>query len=285
MKHIKNALLLFMALVSITISSCSQIKNAKTETVKIYGNCGICKTTIENAGNQKKVALVDWNKDTKTATLIYDTTKTDQTEILKRIGLAGYDSDQFLAPDDVYAKLPECCHYNRINKSTMAEKEIVEKDSAQNHSTTSENEQEVNQLNAIFDNYFSLKDALVKSDQKSASSIAKVLLSTINLVNMNKLSTEEHAVWMKIMTSLKSNTDIISTSTKIEEQRNAFMELSVNMYDLIKVSKQEIPIYYQNCPMYNDGKGANWLSKESAIKNPYYGSKMLTCGSTIETIY
>jgi len=285
MKQIKNALLLFMVTLSIAISSCAQIKNAKTETVKIYGNCGICKTIIENAGNQKNVSQVDWNKDTKMATLIYDTTKTDQTEILKRIGLAGYHSDQFLAPDDVYAKLPECCHYNRINKSTMAEKEIVEKDSAQNHSTTSENEQEVNQLNAIFDNYFSLKDALVKSDQKSASSIAKVLLSTINLVNMNKLSTEEHAVWMKIMTSLKSNTDIISTSTKIEEQRNAFMELSVNMYDLIKVSKQEIPIYYQNCPMYNDGKGANWLSKESAIKNPYYGSKMLTCGSTIETIY
>jgi hypothetical protein len=36
--------------------------------------------------------------------------------------------------------------------------------------------------------------------------------------------------------------------------------------------------------MYNDGKGANWLSKESAIKNPYYGSQMLSCGKTVETI-
>jgi hypothetical protein len=36
--------------------------------------------------------------------------------------------------------------------------------------------------------------------------------------------------------------------------------------------------------MYNDGKGANWLSKESTIKNPYYGSQMLTCGKTVETI-
>jgi hypothetical protein len=36
--------------------------------------------------------------------------------------------------------------------------------------------------------------------------------------------------------------------------------------------------------MFNDGKGANWLSKENAIKNPYYGSSMLSCGKTTETI-
>jgi len=36
--------------------------------------------------------------------------------------------------------------------------------------------------------------------------------------------------------------------------------------------------------MYNDGKGANWLSTENGVKNPYYGSQMLNCGKTIETI-
>jgi hypothetical protein len=36
--------------------------------------------------------------------------------------------------------------------------------------------------------------------------------------------------------------------------------------------------------MANSGKGANWLSKENAIKNPYYGSSMLTCGKTVEII-
>src|SRR5690606_40878193 len=102
-------------LLSFTASN-AQIKNAKTKTVKIYENCGMCKNTIEKAGNIKKVAQVDWNKDTKTAVLTYDSTKTNQDEILKRIALVGYDSDQFLAPDDVYAKLPECCQYERVNK-------------------------------------------------------------------------------------------------------------------------------------------------------------------------
>jgi len=285
MKQIKNTLLLFMALVSITISSCAaQIKNAKTETVKIYGNCGMCETTIENSGNLKKVAHVDWNKDSKMATLTYDTTKTNQTAIVKRIALAGYDSDQFLAPDEVYAKLPECCHYERVNKSALIQNEIVETHSMQNNPAASEKKQEVNQLKAIFDNYFSLKDALIESNQKSATSIAKDLLSNINEVKMEKLSADEHTVWMKVMSGLKSSTNLISTSKNLEKQRNAFMDLSANIYDLMKVSKQDSPIYYQHCPMYNDGKGANWLSKENAIKNPYYGSQMLTCGKTVETI-
>ena len=43
-------------LLSVTIAG-AQIKNATTETVKIYGNCGMCKTTIETAGNLKKVAI------------------------------------------------------------------------------------------------------------------------------------------------------------------------------------------------------------------------------------
>ena len=62
------------------------------------------------------------------------------------------------------------------------------------------------------------------------------------------------------------------------------MSLSKNMYELIKVVKPAETVYYQFCPMANDGKGANWLSKESGVKNPYYGSQMLSCGKTVETI-
>ena len=75
-----------------SFSSCNaQIKNAKTESVKIYGNCEMCEKTIETAGSVKKIANVDWNKDSKMATITYDSTKTNQDEILKRIALAGYD--------------------------------------------------------------------------------------------------------------------------------------------------------------------------------------------------
>lgn len=266
-------------------SSCNaQIKNAKTEIVKIYGNCEMCEKTIETAGNVKKVANVEWNKDSKMATITYNSIKTNQDEILKRIALAGYDSDKFLAPDDVYSKLAGCCQYERVNKTAIVSTAVIEDHSMHNQENVVETKQEVNQLKTIFESYFALKDALVKSDGKLVSTLAKDVLANINSVKMEKLSSEEHTVWMKVMSSLKSNTEKIAATTIIEKQRVVFMDLSANFYALLKVSKQDYSIYYQNCPMYNDGKGANWLSKENAVKNPYYGSQMLTCGKTVETI-
>lgn len=281
---------MMFCIASTSLTSCeAQVKNAKTETVKIYGNCGMCETTIETAGNIKKIAKVDWDKDTKMATITYDSTKTNQDEILKRIALAGYDSDKFLAPDDVYSKLHGCCQYDRVNKTTIGKTDVVNDHSSHNHDApTKENpteiRQETNQLKVIFENYFALKDALVKSDGKLASSIAKELLTNINVVQMDKLTKEEHTVWMKVMKDLAFDTEHIEETKDAGHQRDHFNTLSDNVYKLLKVSNYEQPIYYQHCPMANGGKGANWLSKENAIKNPYYGSQMLTCGKTVETI-
>ena len=291
MKSISKILMVITVLLS-AVNSFAQIKNSKTETVKIYGNCDMCKTTIEKAGNLKNVATVDWNKDTKIATLNYDSTKTNQDEILKRIALAGYDSEKFLAPDDVYAKLSDCCQYNRELKPVAKAKDAGMDMKAEhaNHSTkemattNTATTQNAPQLKTVFDNYFSVKDALVKTDAGTSSAKASELVKAIKAVEMTKLSAEEHTVWMKVMKDLTSNAEKIAIAKEVSKQRETFTLLSKNMYELTKVSKQETPVYYQHCPMYNNGKGANWLSKEEAVKNPYYGSKMLTCGSVQETI-
>ncbi len=274
-----------------SINSFAQVKNAKTETVKIYGNCGMCKTTIEKAGNVKNVASVEWNKDTKMATLTYDGDKTNQDEILKRVALAGYDSEKFRAPDDVYAKLAGCCQYDRPVK-TVAKNKEAGMDMNVGHGNHNHSEvtaqgnkdatQNQSQLKPVFDSYFSVKDALIKTDAATASAKASELSTSIKAVDMNKLSAEEHTVWMKVMQDLAANAESISKSKDVAKQRNAFATLSANIYALAKVSKQDAPVYYQHCPMYNGG--SNWLSKENAVKNPYYGAQMLTCGSTVETI-
>ncbi|WP_310556951.1 cation transporter [Flavobacterium sp.] len=94
----------------------AQIKNAKTATVKIYGSCFMCKAKIETNGNRKNISQVDWNLQTLMATITYDAKKTTLSKILKRIASAGFDNEQFLAPDAVYEKLDKCCHYERILK-------------------------------------------------------------------------------------------------------------------------------------------------------------------------
>lgn len=109
-----NKNLMMLGIASLMFTNCdAQVKNAKTETVIINGNCGMCKKTIEKAGNQSKIANVEWNKDTKIATLTFDSTQTNLDEILLRIANAGYDSETFTAPDDVYNNLHHCCQYQR----------------------------------------------------------------------------------------------------------------------------------------------------------------------------
>ncbi|HAH49942.1 MAG TPA: hypothetical protein DCL80_01175, partial [Balneola sp.] len=43
-------------------------------------------------------------------------------------------------------------------------------------------------------------------------------------------------------------------------------------------------LYVQFCPMANDKSGAKWLSTKEEILNPYYGSMMIKCGTTLKTI-
>lgn len=93
--------------------SAQNIANTKTETVKIYGNCGMCEKTIEKAAAQKGIAKADWNTDTKMAQITFDSTQTTLNDVLKRIAAAGYDSNQFRATDEAYHNLHGCCQYDR----------------------------------------------------------------------------------------------------------------------------------------------------------------------------
>ena len=285
-----KSIILMSAVVLLSTSACqSQINNAKTETVKVYGNCGMCESTIEKAANKKKISKADWNEETKMATITYDSKKTNLNAVLKNIALAGYDNQSFLAPDEAYNKLPGCCKYEREKKQLVTQPAKDTANAMQNHTNHQHDgmnnaAQETNQLKAVFDSYFSLKDALVKTDGTVASAKAKDLQTAINAVKMDKLAMDVHTVWMKVLNDLKEDAEHINGTKDISHQRDHFMSLSKNMYELIKVAKPTETVYYQFCPMANDGKGANWLSKENGIKNPYYGSQMLTCGRTVETI-
>lgn len=136
------------------------------------------------------------------------------------------------------------------------------------------------QLQTVYNAYFTIKDALIKSDSKLTSAKAKDLLTAIAAVKMDKLKSDEHTAWMKVIKKLTTDAKSISATTDLKKQRETFKLLSKNTYELIKVSKSTEVVYKQYCPMAD----ADWLSKEKAVKNPYYGSSMLTCGNVVETI-
>jgi tetratricopeptide (TPR) repeat protein len=139
-------------------------------------------------------------------------------------------------------------------------------------------------LARVFDGYFAIKDALVKTDGATSAIKAGDLLMALQVVQMSDLPSNAHAIWTKVKAQLIADAQFINQGKTIAQQRERFIGLSKSMYDLIKASKPSEVVYYQFCPMANNGNGANWLSRESAVKNPYFGSMMLNCGKVQETI-
>ena len=92
------------------------IKNARTTEVVINGNCDMCEENIETAALMEGVSEVDWDKDTRHATITYDSARTSVNAVLQRIANAGYDNQAFIAPDSAYQELPLCCRYERTGK-------------------------------------------------------------------------------------------------------------------------------------------------------------------------
>ncbi|GAB4257589.1 MAG: hypothetical protein Kow0027_24900 [Saprospiraceae bacterium] len=89
-------------------------KEGKTESFKVYGNCGMCERRIEGA--LKKVEGVysaDWDVDTKQLTVNYNPEVIQLKEIKQVVANAGHDSDEVRAKEEVYNNLPGCCQYER----------------------------------------------------------------------------------------------------------------------------------------------------------------------------
>ncbi|OJW31534.1 MAG: hypothetical protein BGO54_13815 [Sphingobacteriales bacterium 46-32] len=87
----------------------------KTETVKVYGECGMCKKRIEKAASSVEgVQSASWNEDTKQLTIKYDLFKKDAVDgVQKKVAAVGHDTEKYSADNATYQKLPGCCHYQR----------------------------------------------------------------------------------------------------------------------------------------------------------------------------
>lgn len=93
-----------------------------TETFKVNGNCGMCKSAIEKAAKTAGAQKADWNKDSKELTVTYNTTATDALAIQKKVAEVGYDNVGFTATTESYDKLHSCCKYDRAAMTMTKEK-------------------------------------------------------------------------------------------------------------------------------------------------------------------
>jgi mercuric ion binding protein len=86
----------------------------KTETFKVYGNCGMCKKKIEGALKKNDgVTKKEWSPETKMLTVSYNPAKITLVQIKQKIADVGYDTDDVHAKADAYNNLDKCCQYDR----------------------------------------------------------------------------------------------------------------------------------------------------------------------------
>ena len=122
---------------------------------------------------------------------------------------------------------------------------------------------------------------MLRQPDQPCGKISKAL----SAIDMKLLSGDAHNIWMDTSEKMKKAADRILSSGTVDEQRSSFSDLSDNLYlSVKKLGLTNKTAYYQFCPMYNNNKGAYWLSEINEIKNPYYGDQMLTCGETKEVL-
>ncbi len=129
--------------------------------------------------------------------------------------------------------------------------------------------------------YLEMKDAFVSGDTDKVSAFAKVTSQELKSINSNGLGKMEQSYLDQSINMLRA----IAGNGNLENQREHFVILNKNMVVLaMNITGFETEIYVQKCPMANNNKGAKWLSTEKVVRNPYYGKKMLTCGSITERL-
>ncbi len=140
-------------------------------------------------------------------------------------------------------------------------------------------------IDELLVHYIALKNSLAADDGNGAASHGKELMETLAKFDQSQLNDQQKKVFADMSDDCKEMAEHISTNGgKIAHQRENFDMMSTDIYDLVKVIKPQQPLYVDQCPKYNGGKGAIWLSETKDIKNPYMGKSMPACGTVKEEL-
>jgi hypothetical protein len=156
-----------------------------------------------------------------------------------------------------------------------------------NHDASMENNEVAqNQtISTVLDNYLLLKNALVEDNDEKAAEAGINLTAAFKGLDKSSLAADQATTFDEIVESATEHAEHISENKgNIVHQREHLALLSKDVKDLVAIVGTDRTLYADFCPMYDNNKGAIWLSASKEIKNPYFGSKMLTCGKVQEEI-
>ena len=117
MKAIKMLMMAALTILFVSVKAQTQ-----TDTIKVYGECGMCKSRIQKTLKIEGVTVAAWDTESKLLVVTYDAAKITNDAIQMKIAAVGHDTEKYKADDKVYAKLPGCCQYERTKIEKESEK-------------------------------------------------------------------------------------------------------------------------------------------------------------------
>lgn len=163
-----------------------------------------------------------------------------------------------------------------------AEPEVAQGDSAmpgmmQVQESTPEFQANLKQMHSAYDE---LRDALVKGDRDAARQAFKKFGLHLERVSITGFDKDAQEAWVPLRRKAENEVALASTVSNLTHLRDAFRNLSTALVHIEHTfgHTDGTTLFEAHCPMAFDGEGASWLQREEAIRNPYFGDKMLRCG-------
>lgn len=173
---------------------------------------------------------------------------------------------------------------NSGNNQSKADSDTVQ--SAQ--ATTSDKPgkpQSASPVTEIVRSYLAMKDALANDNDKDAATAGDAMVAAFEKFDKSSLTASQMKIYEDVESDAREHAEHIGKNGgNIKHQREHFEMLSKDIYELVKTFGSGQQLYYDHCPMYNNGKGADWISETKEIANPYLGKEMPNCGAIKEEL-
>jgi hypothetical protein len=175
---------------------------------------------------------------------------------------------------------------NSSDKSTdKAAEDVKQQPLSASQNTDAFNQSFTQLLNA----YNNLKNALVASDTGKASAAALTLRTAADSLKVNEIKGDSTGLIketaLTFTSTITGSAQALAAEKELKNKRKEFEMIADAMWSLTRTVRYTgQKLYWQYCPMAFDNKGAYWMSYERDIKNPYFGSEMLNCGSVEDSL-
>lgn len=183
----------------------------------------------------------------------------------------------------IFASLISFAVFSCGEKTTSETSQAETHTTSDESSTTATKVKNTNSTTSIIDGYLAVSEALIADDQATAADKSAELVSALKAFDVASAESHHPDVLEKLKVEATGLAENLA-SGDIAAQRANFQNLSTSLKEFFKLAGSDRTLYHQYCPMYNGNKGGMWLSANENIKNPLFGSSMLTCGRVEETL-